>query len=148
MSFRIRVLGVVAAVLLAELLWLVAQVLLGIRLQAPAGNGYPEPVDIDPLQVAIAAGVLSLLGWAVLAGLERLTPRGRNIWLGMALAGLAASLWLPLSGTGVSAENRAVLVLMHLVVAATVMTVLYRTSPHRAPLHPSLSPSAAQGEAA
>jgi len=132
MAFRIRSLGVVAAVVAAELLWVVAEAVLGLQLQAPAGTGYPEPVDIGPLNVAVAAGGLALLGWAALAVLERLTPRARQLWLGLALAALAASLAMPLSGTGVSAANRAVLVLMHLIVGTAVITVLYRTSPRRA----------------
>ena len=145
---RARLLGVVAAVLVAEGVWVLAELVLGIRLQAPAGTASPEPVDIGPLNVALASALLSLVGWAVLAGLERLTPRAHHIWLVVALVGLAASLATPLAGTGVSTANRMVLVLMHLAVAAVVITVLYRTSPGRL-AHPSQVPSAvAHGEAA
>ena len=145
---RARLLGVVAAVLVAEAVWLLTEVLFGIRLQAPAGTASPEPVDIGPLNVALASALLSLVGWAVLAGLERLTPRARRIWLVAALVGLAASLSTPLSGTGVSPANRLVLVLMHLTVGAVVISVLYRTSPGRR-AHPSQVPSTvARGEAA
>src|SRR5919202_6444458 len=128
---RARLLGVVAAVLVAEAVWLLTEVLFGIRLQAPAGTASPEPVDIGPLNVAFASALLSLVGWAVLAGLERLTPRARRVWLVLALVGLAASLAMPLSGSGVSSENRMLLVLMHLAVAAVVISVLYRTSSGR-----------------
>ena len=118
------------------------------RLRAPAGTGYPEPVDIGPLNVAVASAVLSLVGWAVLAALERLTPHARRIWLVVALVGLAASLSAPLSGTGVSTANRGVLVLMHVAVAAVLIPVLYRTSPRRL-AHLSQVPSTVtQGEAA
>jgi hypothetical protein len=118
----------VAAVLLGEALWVLAELGLGIHLQAPAGTGYPEPVTIGPLTVALTAALLPLIGWAVLAGLERLTQRAPQIWLGLALLVLLASLAMPLSGTGVSAANRAVLVLMHLVVGGTAITALYRSS--------------------
>ena len=145
---RARLLGVVAAVLVAEAVWLLAEVLFGIRLQAPAGTASPEPLDVGPLNVALASALLSLVGWAVLAGLERLTPRARRIWLVAALVGLAASFSTPLSGTGVTTANRLVLVLMHLTVGAVVISVLYRTSPGRR-AHPSQVPSTvARGEAA
>jgi Family of unknown function (DUF6069) len=145
---RTRLLGIGAAVLVAEMVWVLAELVLGIRLQAPAGTGYPEPVDIGPLNVAVASVVLSLVGWAVLAALERLTPHARRVWLLVALVALAASLSMPLSGSGVTLANRAVLVLMHVAVAAVLMPVLYRTSPGR-PAHPSQLPAAlAQGEAA
>src|SRR5919202_1413379 len=137
---RARLLGVVAAVLVAQAVWVLAELVLGIRLQAPAGTASPEPVDIGPPSVALASALLSLVGWAVLAGLERLTPRAHGIWLVAALVGLAASLSTPLSGTGLSPANRLVLALMHLTVGAVVISVLYRTSPGRR-AHPSQVPS-------
>ena len=137
---RARLLGVVAAVLAAEAVWVLAEVLFGIRLQAPAGTASPEPVDVGQLNVALASVLLSGVGWAVLAGLERLTQYARRIWLVAALVGLAASLATPLSGTGVTPANRLVLVLMHLAVGAVVISVLYRTSPGRR-AHPSQVPS-------
>jgi hypothetical protein len=63
---RARVLGVFAAVLVAEAVWVTAELVLGIRLQAPAGTASSEPVDIGPLNVAVASVLLSLVGWAVL----------------------------------------------------------------------------------
>jgi hypothetical protein len=42
------------------------------------------------------------------------------------------SLGTPLSGTGITAANRAVLVLMHLAVGGVLIPALYRTSPSRA----------------
>ncbi len=128
---RARLLGVAAAVLLAEAVWVLAEFVLGIRLQAPAGTGSPEPVDIGPLNVAVASVVLSLVGWAGLAALERLTPHAHRVWLVVALVALAASLAMPLSGSGVSTADRAVLVLMHVAVAAVLIPILYRTSPGR-----------------
>src|SRR5215831_8127523 len=106
-----------------------------MHLQAPAGTGFPEPVSIGPINVAIAALALPLVGWAALAALERSTSHASRIWLGVALVALLASLALPLGGTGVTEANRAVLVLMHLAVGATVITVPYRTSPRRVPRH-------------
>ena len=124
-----RALAVVAGVIAAEALWVVAELVFGVRLQAPAGNGYPRPVDIGPGTVAIASAVLSLVGWGLLALLERFTSWARRIWLGLTAVALVLSFALPLGGTGVMAADRAMLVLMHLAVAAIVMPVLYRTSP-------------------
>jgi hypothetical protein len=126
---RVRALGIAAAVLVAESIWAVARFALGIPLQAPAGAGYPEPVDIGALNVAVATVVLSLVGWGALAVLERLTSHARHIWLLVALVAFGVSLGMPLSGFGISPANRAVLVLMHVAVAAVVIPVLYRTSP-------------------
>ena len=145
---RIRLLGIAAAVLLAEAVWLLAELVFGIRLQAPAGTAYPEPVDIGPLNVGLASALPSLLGWALLAGLERLTPRAHRIWLVAALVGLAASLATPLAGTGVGTANRMVLVLMHLAVPAVVISALYRTSPGRRARAAQFASAMTQGGAA
>jgi len=131
MTTLVRLLGIFAGLLAAEAVWLVAEGALVIPVQAPAGTLAAEPVAIDPLSVALAASVLPLVGWLVLLGLEQLTQHARTIWLVLALVALAASLGMPLSGSGVSDANRVVLVLMHLLVGAIVITVLYRTSPHR-----------------
>jgi hypothetical protein len=145
---RARLLGVAAAVLAAESVWLLAEFAFGINLQAPAGTGYPEPVDVGPLTVALASVVLSLVGWAILAVLERLTSGARRIWLALALVGLAASLGMPLSGIGIGLASRAALVLMHLAVAAVVIPVFYRTSQRRAPGVPRSRSAVAHRKAA
>ena len=148
MTTLVRVLGIVAGLLAAEAVWLVAEGALAIHVQAPAGTLAAEPVAIDPLTVALAAGVLPLIGWVALVGLEQFTRHARTIWLVLALVGLAASLGMPLSGSGVSDANRVVLVVMHLVVGAIVTTVLYRTSPRRATRSIAPSARAAAGDAA
>lgn len=126
---RRRALAIVGGVLGAEALWFISEGLLGIRLQASAGSGYPQPVDIGPGMVAVASVLLPLIGWAALASLERFTTRAAAIWLGFSLLALIGSFAIPLSGSGVPAADRIVLVLMHLTVAACVLPVLYRTSP-------------------
>lgn len=145
---RVRLLGVAAAVVVAEAVWALARFALGIPVQAPAGAGYPEPVDIGALNIAVAIIVLSLAGWGALAVFERLTPHARRIWLLVALVALGVSLVMPLSGFGVSPANRAVLVLMHVAVAVVVIPALYRTSPGQL-THPSqVSSAVVRGEAA
>ena len=148
---RGRLLGVAAALVLAEIVGFGAEVVFGVRLQAPAGTVASDPVDITPLTIAVASIVPSLIGWAVLASLERLMPRARRYWLPLALAVLTGSvIFGPLAGTGVSADDRITLVLMHLTVALTLIGTVYRTgSRHLAPAPlarralPRISPHAA-----
>ncbi|MGH2365018.1 MAG: DUF6069 family protein [Chloroflexota bacterium] len=108
---RRRLLGIGVALVLTQAIRAVATLVAGLRLQSPASNGYPA-MDIGPLTVAVATVALSLIGWGVLAGLERLTIRARGLWLTIALLGLVGSLFMPLSGADVSTADRAVLVLM------------------------------------
>jgi hypothetical protein len=145
---RTRLAGLGVAVLAAEVIWYLASFVFGIRLQAPAGNGYPEPMDIGPLNVAVAVMVLTLIGWALLTALERHAAHGHRIWLAVALLALLASLSLPLGGTGVGASNRVVLVLMHVVVGLVVIPVLYRTSPRRSAPITQFSSTVARGKVA
>jgi len=147
-AWRTRLLAIAAALLLAEAVWVVAELALGLRLQAPAGPGYPEPMDIGPFTVGLASAALALVGWGVLAVLERLTSRARRIWLVIALIALVASLGMPLSGTGVSAANRAVLVLMHLAVGGVLIPALYRSSRGRSAAVSRLASTIAHGRTA
>jgi Family of unknown function (DUF6069) len=137
---RIRLLAIVGGALVAEVLWAVAELGFGLHLQAPASNDYP-PMDLGPVFVGVTAAVLALVGWAVLAVLERVTSHARVVWLLLAPVALLVSLVMPLSGTGVSDTNRAVLVLMHIGVAAALIPAFYRTLPRRArqPSRPGMS---------
>lgn len=95
-------------------------------------RAHSSSADIGPLLVAVASVVGYLAGWGVLAVLERLTVRNaRAIWLGVALVALAASLAMPLGGTGIGAANRVVLVLMHMAVAAVLLAVASRSAAAR-----------------
>ena len=116
----------------AVVLWAVAQLGLGVRVQAPASSGF-SAMELGPALVAGTAAVLSLIGWGVLALLERLTDRAATIWLVLAPIILLLSLSMPLSGSGVSAVDRAALVLIHVAVAAVLIPAFYVTAPRRAP---------------
>jgi hypothetical protein len=74
--------------------------------------------------VTVAA---SLLGWLLLAQLERRTPHARLIWTAIALAALAASLALPLAA-GTTSAAVAGLIVMHLTVGAVVIPALAQTA--------------------
>ena len=124
---KARLIAVGAAVFMALAIWLVAEQAFGIHLRAPEGFGASG--DIDALNVALVTAVLSLAGWGLLALLERLTSHARTVWVAIAVPALLLSLLTPLSGTGVSAANRVVLVLMHVTVGAVLIPALYSTSP-------------------
>jgi hypothetical protein len=123
--------GVGAATLAAPAVWTVAELAFGIDLRAPAFDRSGTTSDISALDVVVVATLLSLAGWALLALLERLTPHARRVWPIVASLALVLSLATPLMGTGVTAANRAVLLLMHLAVGAVLIPTLARTIPGR-----------------
>src|SRR6266496_6799805 len=125
-----RLLAVAGAVMAALGLWAIVELGFGFDVRSPgeAFGGASGTSDVGPLQVIIASGIGSLMGWALLALLERLSSRAREVWLGIALLALLASLGAPLSGTGIAAASRAVLVCMHLLVAAIVIPSFYLSS--------------------
>lgn len=126
-----RMTAVGGAVGAALAVWVLAEGALGIDLQQPAFETAQKTQDIGPALVAVTSAFGALAGWALLAGLERLTARARGAWTAIAVLTLVGSLGAPLSGTGISDENRLMLVLMHVAVAAVVIPALYRTSPSR-----------------
>ena len=92
---RARALSAAGGALAAALAWIVEVPLLGIHLDVRFGAGHIQTITIGQvIGVAVAA---SLLGWLLLALLERRTPRARSLWITVALAALAASLALPLA---------------------------------------------------
>src|ERR1022692_4293208 len=74
--------------------------------------------------VTVAA---SLLGWLLLALLERRTPHARLLWTTIALAALAASLALPLA-VATTTSAVAGLVMMHVTVGAAVIPAMAHTA--------------------
>jgi hypothetical protein len=124
-----RLTGVVAAALAALAVWTIAELAFGLDLQAPAFDGSGKTSAISVLDVVVVATFLSLVGWALRALLERLTQHARRVWLTVAPLVLILSLATPLMGSGVTAANRVVLLLMHLAVGAILIPALARTSP-------------------
>ena len=132
---QLRLLAAAAAVLAAEALWGLAELGFGLDLRAPATASSPQPADIGPPVVAVGSGAAALAAWgllALLALLEQLTARARTIWTVTAAVVLVASLGGPLSGSGITAANRAVLVLPHLAVGTVLIPALRRTAASRA----------------
>ncbi|MFW5415618.1 hypothetical protein J0910_03045 [Nocardiopsis sp. CNT-189] len=141
---RVRALAVAAAVVLPLLLWTAAvpigghplEVSFGMRTGALA----PEPMGLGAAPFGLVPLVSALLGWALLALLERFAGRAaRWIWGVLAAAVLAAS-FLPLTDPALNGVTVAVLAAAHLLVGAAVIPAFLLTSartPRRVPRAPA-----------
>jgi uncharacterized protein DUF6069 len=120
---QLRLLAAAAAVLAAEALWMLAELGMGLDLRAPATASSPQPADI---------GAAALAAWGLLALLGRQTDRartpGRSLRWWCCWARWAGRCW----GSGVTAANQAVLVLLHLAVGAVLIPALRRSAASRA----------------
>jgi hypothetical protein len=70
--------------------------------------------------------LVTLLGWGSLALLRRISKRGNQIWLVLATAVLLLS-FVPIGLEHAGAGTKAMLTVIHLVVAAALVPVLRRT---------------------
>lgn len=118
---RIRALAVIGAAIAAVVIWAIAVPLLDVHLLVRFGTSAPQSVGIDYVIGATVIG--SLVGWGLLAFLERRTARARSIWTAVAAVAVLVSLGLPLT-FGVSASTKLTLALMHVAVAAVVIPVM------------------------
>ncbi len=124
---RVRALAVVGAVLAGALIWLVAHGLFDLDLRVPDGPGSTSTSELPLTVVVVSVAVVSLLGWGLLALLERFAPgRARTVWTVLAVAVLVLSLFAPLFAAGLSAGNRITLVLLHLTVGAFLVPAFRR----------------------
>jgi hypothetical protein len=114
--------AVVGAAAAALLVWVAAVPAAGLDL-AVHQNGQTQPVG--PGAVVVSALFCGLVGWALLAVLERFGRRPHRVWTVVAVAVLVVSLAAPLA-SGVGTASRLVLAGMHLAVAAVLVPVLRR----------------------
>ena len=122
---RARALCAAGGALAAALAWIVEVPLLGIHLNFRFGTGHIQTIGVGQvIGVTVAA---SLLGWLLLALLERRTPHARLLWTTIALAALAASLALPLAFATTSSAAIG-LVVMHVAVGAVVIPAMAHTA--------------------
>lgn len=125
---RTRALGVGGAILAAVVVWVIAVPLLGVHLLIRFGSGAPETIGVD--YVVGATLIASLVGWGLLATLERRTPRARSIWTVVAVVALLISLSLPLTA-GTTTASKAALALMHVAAAVVLIPALRGGSARR-----------------
>ncbi|MEV5766472.1 DUF6069 family protein [Micromonospora sp. NPDC052213] len=123
--WRDRALGVLLAVLAAVLVWVVAAPVAGVDLEATLAEGEP-PMKIG-LGAVIASSLLtSLLGWGLLALLERVTRHGLRIWV------IVAAVFTLLSLAGPTAADSGgamvALALMHVAVGAVLIAAMVRSA--------------------
>jgi len=122
---RARALCAAGGALAAALAWTVEVPLLGIHLNFRFGTSPTQTIAVGQIiGVTVAA---CLLGWLLLALLERRTPHARPLWTTIALAALAASLALPLAAA-TTTSAAAGLVVMHLTVGGAVIPAMARTA--------------------
>lgn len=122
---RRRVLSVAVATLAGVVVWVVAVPLGSIELLVRTGGSTPQLVGIP--SVVVAGLLASLLGWVVLALLERFVSRARTLWTAMAVVALLLSLAGPISA-GTTTATALTLSLMHVVVGMALMTGLRGSS--------------------
>ncbi|MFZ4273099.1 DUF6069 family protein [Streptomyces arboris] len=126
---RTRAVAVVAVVVADGLIWLLAHVAFGIDLRTPDGPGSTTTSPLYLPAVLIGAAVIGLLGWGLLAVLEKFTAgRARTIWTVVAVAVVVLSLFAPVFGAGLTAGNKITLVLFHLTVGAILIPAFRRTT--------------------
>jgi hypothetical protein len=122
---RARALCAVGGVLAAAFAWIVEVPLLGIHLNFRFGAGHIQTIAVGQvIGVTVAA---SLLGWLLLALLERRTLRARLLWTTIALAALAASLALPVA-VATTTSAVAGLIVMHVTVGGVVIPAMAHTA--------------------
>lgn len=123
-----RLWAVIAAVAAAVAGWFLIEAMAGVDLRAPAFDPRTGSQDIGLAAVVVTSLVASLAAWALLAVLERYVIRSRRIWTVLAAAGFVVSLGGPMSGTGIEASGRVLLLALHVIVAAVLIPLLYRTA--------------------
>ena len=122
---RTRALCAAGGALAAAAAWAVEVPLLGIHLNIRFGPGHVQTIAVGQvIGVSLAA---SLLGWLLLAMLDRRTTQARRLWTTIALVALAVSLALPLAAATTTAALTG-LIVMHLAVGAAVIPAMARTA--------------------
>ncbi|RCK68574.1 hypothetical protein DT076_15175 [Desertihabitans brevis] len=116
-SVRRALLVLPAAVAVAALVWTLAVVVGGLALTARTG-AVVQTIGLG--SVLAAAAVAGSAGWAVASLLTRVSRRARTVWTVLACLVAVLSLAGPLTA-GTTPGAVAVLVLLHLVVAAVVV---------------------------
>ncbi|WP_114905673.1 DUF6069 family protein [Ornithinimicrobium murale] len=118
-----RALVIAGATAAAVLLWLVAGPVLGTDLQVLEGPGARSAAPVTAGAVITSTVVAGLLGWSLLAVLQRLTSRGATIWRWVASLVALLSLCGPLT-LAQSSGGTVALALLHVLVAGILILAL------------------------
>lgn len=117
---RTRALAVLGAAAASLAMWAIASPLAGIDLRVHVGS---RTEHVGPVTVVIASMLAGLAAWALLAVLERFTPRARAAWTANTLVALALSLAGPLS-SGATTAAKLALASMHVATAVVLVAAL------------------------
>lgn len=118
---RLAVVGIAAVAALLD--WVILVPAAGLTLTARQGGVQ----HIGAPAVVISTIVVTFAGWALLAILERRTPRARDIWTVVATIVCVTSLGSPLTN-GIGTGAKLGLASLHLVVGVIVILGLRRTA--------------------
>lgn len=113
------------AVVGALLVWLVADPLLGVDFSVTSSG---TTTVVGPGLIAGMTIGAALLGWALLAVLERFTARARQVWMITAVMVLLLSFVMPFNSGEVDTSAQWSLLVMHAVVGAAVIPLFARSA--------------------
>lgn len=122
---RARGAAVVGGVVAAVIVWVIAGPIAGAALDVELG-GKNEAQHVGLGAVILVSAIAGLLGWALLAVLQRVTGKAGTVWTIVAAVFLVLSLAGPMSGT--TSGTKAALVCLHLAVGVVVILLLGRTA--------------------
>jgi Family of unknown function (DUF6069) len=123
-STAVRVLTGVVGAAAALVIWVIAVPVFDVELTTTNPQG--QTIEIGPVPIIVLSTIPALLGWALIALLERFTPsRAKTMWTVIAVAALLIS-FVPL--TQMSAAAAVSLGLMHLVVGGVIIVGMRSTS--------------------
>ncbi|MDG6106846.1 hypothetical protein Daura_29790 [Dactylosporangium aurantiacum] len=111
----VRPLAILGAAVLALVVYFVARAAAGELIVKTGGSEQ----TVTPVAVVGTVVLVGLLGWGLLALLEKLTAKGRTVWTVVAGVFLVLSLLGPLGGT--DAGTKLSLALLHLLVGAVII---------------------------
>ncbi|MHA7293625.1 DUF6069 family protein [Arthrobacter sp. HLT1-21] len=114
---------ILLAAVAALIVWLIAGPIADVALTVAMG-GMP-PMDITPISVVMASVLSGLVAWGLLLLLQRYLRNGKRIWMIVAVVVLVLSMAGPLTAEA-STATKAVLMLMHVLVGATLVVGLPR----------------------
>jgi hypothetical protein len=118
-----RALAVVTAVVGTVVVWLIGRQLVGGALEVESGGNRQTVTVVSVIVASVLAG---LVGWGLLAILERVTSKARTIWLAIAVVFLLISLLGPLGG--VTPGTKITLILLHLAAAGAIIPAFVTSS--------------------